>query len=78
MQQWNLVCRMRTSVGSAIPVVSMDIRHQSVGVVVKHHTQTDACSTSRLHQDKISHKKKVKSPVLNYAECSKLFIKCFG
>ena len=43
--------------GSAIPVVSMDIRQQSIGVVVKHHAPTGASLTSRLLHDKISNKK---------------------
>ena len=48
---------MGSSVGSAILVVSMVIRQPSVGIVVKHHAPTDACPTSRLHQDKKSNKK---------------------
>ena len=48
MHQWNWVCHTGSSVGSAIPVVSMDIRQQSVGVAVKHHAPTGASFTSRL------------------------------
>ena len=43
--------------GSAIPVVSMDIRWQSVGVEVKHHAPTSASLTSKLPHDQISNKK---------------------
>ena len=43
--------------GSAIAVVSMDIRQQSVGVVVKHHAPTNTRPTSRRFQDQISNKK---------------------
>ena len=57
MQNWNWVYCMGSSMGSAIPVVSMDTRQQSVGVAVKYHAPTDASLTSRLHHDKISNKK---------------------
>ena len=53
---------MGNSVGSAIPVVSMDIRQQSVGVAVKHYAPTGASLTSRLPHDKISNKKISKKP----------------
>ena len=43
--------------GSAIPVVSIDIRQPSVGVVVKHHAPTDTRPIRRLHHDRISNKK---------------------
>ena len=42
--------------GSAIPVVSMDIRQQSVGVAIEHHSPTGASLTSRLPHNKISSK----------------------
>ena len=41
---------------SAILVVSIDIRQQSVGVMVKHHAPTNAHPTSRCKQDKVSNK----------------------
>ena len=65
MHQWNLVCRMGSSVESATTVVSMDVWLQSVGVVVKHHAPTDACHTNRWHQDKISSKKRSKKSSFN-------------
>ena len=43
--------------GSAIPVVSMDIRQLSIGVVVKHHALTDAHPISKLHHNRINNKK---------------------
>ena len=52
MHQWNWVCPIGSSVGSATTVASRDTRLQSIGVVVKHHAPTDACFTSRLQQDK--------------------------
>ena len=58
MHEWNLVYHMGSSVGSATTVVSIDIRLQSIGVVVKHQAPTDVCYTNRRHQDKISSKKK--------------------
>ena len=57
MHQWNWVCLMGSSVGSATTVASRDIKQQSVGVVVKHHAPTDTHPTSRQPQDKISSKK---------------------
>ena len=50
---------MGSLVGSSIPVVSMDIRQQSVGMVVKCHAPTGASLTSRLLHDKIGKKKKI-------------------
>ena len=49
--------------GSAIPVVSMDIRQQSIGAAVKHYTQSGASLTSRLpHEKKVIKKKSSFSP----------------
>ena len=45
--QWNLVYHTGSSVGSATTVVSVDIRLQNVGVVVKHHAPTNAHHTNR-------------------------------
>ena len=56
MHQWNLVYLMQSSVGSATTIESRDTRQQSIGVVVKHHALTDACLTSKQHQDKIRSK----------------------
>ena len=42
--------------GSAIPMVSMDMRQLSIGVVVKHHAPTDAHPISKLHHDRINNK----------------------
>ena len=53
---------MGSSVGSAIPVVSIDIRQQSIGVGVKHHAPTGASLTSRLTHDKVSNEKMSKKP----------------
>ena len=50
---------MGSSVGSAIPVVSMDIRQPSVGVAIKHHAPNDARPISRLHHDKKKSNKKI-------------------
>ena len=47
MYQWNWVCFMGSSVGSATNVANRDIKEQSVGVVVKHHAPTDGSPTSR-------------------------------
>ena len=47
MDQWNLVCHIGSSVGSATTVVSMNIRLQSVRVAVKHYAPTYACHTNR-------------------------------
>ena len=65
MHQWNLVCRMGSSVGSITTVVSMDIRPQSVGVAVKHHTPINACHSNRQHQDKTISKKKHRKASFN-------------
>ena len=43
--------------GSATTVANRDIRQQSIGVVVKHHTPTDASPTSGRPQDQIISKK---------------------
>ena len=51
--------------GSATTVVSMDIRLQSIGVVVKHHALTNACHTNRQHQDKINSKKRSRKVSFN-------------
>ena len=64
--------------GSAIPVVSMDMRQQSVGVAIKHHAPTSASLTSKLLHNKIINKKIVKTLVLVYVECFELLIKCFS
>ena len=69
---------MGSSVGSAIPVVTMDIRQKSVGVAVKHHTPTGASLISRLYYDRISNKKKIKSLVLVHLECFDFLIKWFS
>ena len=60
MHQWNWVCLMGSSVGSATTVASRDTRLQSVGVVVKHHAPTNTHLISRQHQGIISIKKKKK------------------
>ena len=57
MHQWNWVCLMGSSVGSATTVANRDIKQQSVGVAVKYHTPTNACPTSRRPQDKVRTKK---------------------
>ena len=44
MHQWNWVCLTGSSVGSATTVASRDTRLQSVGVAVKHHAPTNACT----------------------------------
>ena len=69
---------MGSSMGSAIPVVSMDIRQKSVGVVVKHHAPTGASLISRLYYDRIRNKKKIKSLVLVLVECFEFLIKWFS
>ena len=51
--------------GSARTVVSMDIRLQSIGMVVRHHTPTDACHTNRQHQDKINSKNRSRKASFN-------------
>ena len=48
--------------GSAIPVVNMDIRQQRVGSEVKHHAPTGASLSNRLPHNKISNKKINKKP----------------
>ena len=65
MHQWNLVCRMGSSVGSATTVISMDIRLQSIGVVVKHHAPTGTNHTNRQYQDKISSKRRIRKASFN-------------
>ena len=58
MHWWNLVWCTKSSVGSATSVVSRDIRLQSIGVAVKHHTPTDTRHTSRWHKDKTNSNRK--------------------
>ena len=74
MHQWNLVCHMGNSVGSATFVVSMDIRLQSVGVAVKHHAPTNACHTKRQYKDKISSIKRSRKSSFN--SCKKISVIC--
>ena len=56
---------MGSSVGSAIPVVNMDIKQRSVGVAVKHHAPTSTSLTSKLPQDKMSNKKISKESIFS-------------
>ena len=60
--------------GSAIIVVNMDIRLQSVAVAVKHHAPTGACYTNRQHQDKINSKKRSRKASFN--PCKMLSVIC--
>ena len=78
MHQWNWVCLTESSVGTATTVASKDTRLQSVKLVIKHQTPTNAHLISRLHQDQISNKKISKKLVLIYLECYKLSIKYFA
>ena len=57
MHQWNLVCHTGSSVGNTTTVASRDMRLQSAGVAVKHHTPMGAHYSNRQHQYKIISKK---------------------
>ena len=65
MRLWSWVCRTESSVGSAIPVVSMDIWQPSVRVAVKHHTPNNTCPIGGLHHNKTKNRKISKNSSFN-------------